>query len=73
MGIKVKVATEKENKTIPFPKLMKSINNTIVLFSSEGIGVVIKSSTAYSVGDHNTCWDMILFEDYNEPITLQNE
>ena len=78
--IKVTLGAEAPKTEKPFPKLMiasKDVNankGLIVLFQSEGCGVVVcetKFSTK-KIGYYSEYFAMEKFTDYNEPITIQN-
>ena len=73
--IKVTVdESAKESK--PFPKLMKDkASMMIVLFVRENKGFVVRKAEgeSFDIGHVSGDWDMSYFEDYNEPVTLQNE
>ena len=70
----VKVKEIKEClKTIPFPKLMKSDNGRIVLFSSPKVGTLVSSSHYETVGYYSNNWDEECFKDYGGTIELTNE
>ena len=58
----------------PYPKLMKSrVSGVIVLFESEGRGMVVYShETASPVGHFSSEWGDT-FEDFEGAITLENE
>ena len=68
----IRVTTNKVTKKKPFPKLM-STGSLIVLFVAENQGTVIKESGIYEIGHHSTSWDSLIFTDYNELVTMQNE
>lgn len=73
--IKVTLGGEpNKNKAKEFPKLMISDGGTVVRFSKEGGGVAIMVD--YKPVDNwyeSYDWNMKVFTDYNEPITIQNE
>ncbi len=77
MAIKVKLgATENTQKEKPFPKLMISeAQGRIVFFIEPKVGVQINTVFSdYEPNPHfSEDWDMRIFTDYNEPITLINE
>jgi hypothetical protein len=59
---------------VPFPKLMISKNDAIVLFEKPCCGVLVKSGWYLGVvGYYSDNWDMNMFKDYYKAITLQNE
>jgi len=74
MAIKVKLgATENTQEIKPFPKLMKSTKTSlIVLMIKKGTGLTLTETTFYYCGDFIESFDMNVFIDYNEPITIQN-
>jgi hypothetical protein len=75
MAIKVTLgATENTQKEKPFPKLMKStISSAIVYFTEIECGlVVVEGEEGGSFNSAPYGWDMAIFTDYNEPITIQN-
>jgi hypothetical protein len=67
---KVEVVKEKE-----FPKLMISPKRMIVLFSQNKKGMIVDTGTDpnHRILTYLDYWNMEAFEDYNEPITIQNE
>ena len=67
----VKVTTPQDEK--PFPKIMKGEFGSIVLFTEPKKGMLIFPNDSFPVGYYNEKWDMDVFTDYNEPITLQND
>ncbi len=76
MSIKVTIGESKTQEGKSFPKLMKlKSNESIVFFIRYGVGVPILDS-GKSKWDLEALiadkWDMRYFEDFNEPITLQN-
>lgn len=81
MAIKVSVGEPKTQNENSFPKLMMANSNgnndegIIVLFVSLGEGFVIKTvpKSYKKIGYYSTNFIMTCFDDYNEPITLQNE
>lgn len=52
-----------------FPKIMKNSVGTIVLFDIPGKGIYLNSAL---IGKYFSNIMMEGFEDYNEPVTLQN-
>lgn len=57
-----------------YPKLMRAkTSKLVVLFCANMCGMVIVPNHNYTVGHYADNWGMCSFEDYNEPITLQNE
>lgn len=75
MSVKVTTPQKAEQSVKPFPKLMIMESNGLkVLFFNPSEGTVIYNGiTAYIIGYYSNNWDMDLFTDYNEPITLQND
>jgi hypothetical protein len=64
--INTKVQTKLDEK--PFPKLMISKNDLeIVLFTKP------ESGFSFTRKIYIVFYDMTCFEDYNEPLTIQNE
>lgn len=74
MSINVTLGEVKTQEVKPFPKLMKSADGLIVLFTKAITGTVIYAPTSNTepLGHHSTTWNPDAFTDYNEPITLQN-
>jgi hypothetical protein len=74
MAVKV-IAKPQNSATKTFPKLMICDDNEVVLFRQPMQGVIVysKSSKNGTVGHFSSSWDMQLFTDYNEPITIQND
>ena len=71
--ITVKKTTEEKNEPKPFPKLMKSdYDDMIVLFTEPSIGTIIWASKTYEIGRTSRDFQIKAFTDYNEPITIQN-
>ena len=63
----------KKKKANAFPKLMKSLTGTTILFDEYGEGVVVhkgKLVGEYAVGHYSTDWDMSVFKETDETITL---
>lgn len=76
MAIMVTEGTTPEKvKEKSFPKLMKRINpdDLIVLFTSLRVGVVIREGAGFNVGKYRDDWLMGNFEEYNDPLILQNK
>ena len=74
MSIKVTIGEYKTQNQKPFPKLMQSSEGVIiVLMTEESSGVVINENRFYEIGYKSSAWNMDVFYDYNEPITLQND
>ena len=67
----VKVTTPQDEK--PFPKIMKGELGSIVLFREPKKGMLIIPNNGFPVGYYQEQWNMDLFTDYNESITLQND
>ena len=74
--INVTIGESKTQSKKPFPKLMATKDNLlIVLFSEQKCGTVIvdnRCNIYYEAGLYSTVWDMESFTDFKEPITLQN-
>ena len=71
--IKATIGVPKPTNEKPYPKLMKSIfDQMIVLMVADGKGTVIIPIGTYQVGHFSNNWSMDSFKDYNETITLQN-
>lgn len=75
MAINVTLGKAKTQKEKPFPKLMKHKNDgTILYFYRKGVGIPINNED-YCFSDTEgwaSAWIMDAFEDYNQPITIQN-
>ena len=76
--MKSKVKNKKvEQAEKPFPKLMISeiLTTTIVLFSKQGLGVVVNQSpsTSIKLGDFSEVWSMDAFKDFDGKVTLSND
>jgi hypothetical protein len=67
----VKVTTPQDEK--PFPKIMKGELGSIVLFREPKKGTLIIPKDGFPVGYYQEQWNMDVFTDYNQPITLQND
>jgi hypothetical protein len=72
MAVKV-IVHERPIQIKHFPKLMIGKSSVIVLFFKENTGVIIKDVLYETVGYYSDQFKMPDFEDYNEPITLQND
>lgn len=74
--IEVRITPVSVKKTKEYPKLMIGSDGLIVLFYQETKGTVIKSSSkdviGFTIGHYSDTWNMDWFDDYNEPITIQN-
>ena len=46
-------------------------NGEIVLFSEEKVGVIVKGTVNYE-GYYSKCWDMKVFKDFYDSITMSN-
>jgi hypothetical protein len=70
------LASASANQSAKFPKLMMSIcgSKEIVFMVKEKTGVVIFSepSSEYRIGYCGASWNMNVFKDYDEQITLKN-
>lgn len=81
MSIKVTIGESETQKGRGFPKLMIANANggsdegMIVLFCSESNGIVLSRplECGKEVGYVSSSFYMQCFDDYNEPITLQND
>lgn len=63
--------TEEQEKS--FPKLMMSrFSQAIVFFESDKKGQVIRGDSDSMPGEIYSGWSAADFEDYNEPVTIQN-
>lgn len=71
--VQTTINTNQQSKSLPYPKLMVSEKGTIVLFESSATGVVLKGNDFYKLGFYSQSFDMNVFSDFNEAITLQNE
>ena len=71
--VQTTINTNQKSRSLPYPKLMISEKGTIVLFQSSAIGVVLKGNEFYKLGFYSESFDMNIFSDFNEAITLQNE
>ena len=67
------VVNEIEKKETDFPKLMKTDEDTIVLFHSPEKGIVISSPGVWNVGSYNGSWNMEAFSDLKGSVTLSND
>lgn len=81
--------TEKNilDTTKPFPKLMKNKSMGFIILATKKeippgnypenslcyVGTVINKTPFWNIGYHSDGWDGEGFEDYNGPITLENE
>ena len=59
-------------------KLMKSTESSrIILFESECEGTLLSNpkgrESVVDIGEYYDNWDMGCFEEYNEPVTIQND
>lgn len=73
--IKVTIEETKHQCEKPFPKLMKSNCGSIVLFKEDRTGVLIAAPEYQNIKQwqYSSQWNMEIFTDYNEPITIQND
>lgn len=72
MAIKVSVGEPKTQEK-KFPKLMKHKDGDIFYMVSYGIGLPLIGVWDWDTKHLATNWNMDLFTDYNEEITLKNE
>ncbi len=77
MAVKVTLGEAKTQTEKPFPKLMKSSETgNIVLFHTLEKGTIISlgeyAGNPYHIGEYSSSLNMMIFTDYNEPITIQN-
>ena len=74
MSIKVTIGESKTQSDKPFPKLMQSKETgIIVLMTRHASGTVVNKNEHWHIGYASSGWNMDVFCDYNEPITLQND
>ena len=72
--IKTAILTNQNSRSLPYPKLMISEKETIVLFQDCSIGIVLfEGFSTYEIGFYSNTWDITAFTDFNASITLQNE
>lgn len=74
--IKATVGEQKTQKVKDFPKLMKlsSTKKVIFLFeTSSNCTCLYSEHPDWGVGEHCADLNIDIFEDFNEPITLQNQ
>lgn len=75
----MKVTVKDKISVKPFPKLMIDTYNTeedgtIVLFTNEGFGTVIRAVPyKNALGHYRDNWPMSHFQDFDGEITLSNE
>lgn len=79
MAIKVEIPYIKKEVEKPFPKLMictadSTDKGMIVLFKEKNQGTILKvpDGSSSKVGEYAYISFMRDYEDYNEPITIQN-
>jgi len=66
------VNTINPNRT-EFPKLMISASNTVVLFTNETSGVVVRPGlVAYGIGHSSESWSTHTFTNFNGKVELSN-
>lgn len=75
--IKVTVGEQKTQSEKPFPKLMKlKSNGKLYYFYRKTLGLPLEEPERAPdkdlYGKWASGWEMDSFEDYNEPITIQN-
>ena len=70
MKVEVKESGKKAER--PFPKLMITQKGTLVLFTSAGVGTVLKG-VDHTIGYHSSDFDSECFEDFEGEITLSND
>ena len=82
MAIKVSVGERKTQEVKQFPKLMKSKNSDTIILATcynyvtnsiEGVCLFSDDDDDCKIGEYSQMWTFDVFEDYNKPITLQNE
>lgn len=72
--MKITVNMESSTKVKPFPKLMISKKNTIVLFEDNGLGTCVATGGSLNpLGVFANDWDMTMFEDFNGSVCLEND
>ena len=67
INVKVNAKAERQND---FPKLMKSDNGLIVLFSNHGVGMVVSPNEVHGCGKWTDDWCMGVFAEFEGSITL---
>ena len=73
MAIKTTVNPH-DKKVKPFPKLMKHDDGSLIVLSISDIsGIVIIGNSKYTPGHYSDSWNPSIFNDFNDPITLQNK
>ena len=70
MKVEVKESSKKAER--PFPKLMITQKDTLVLFTTSGVGTVLKG-VDLTTGDHFSDLDSECFKDFEGSITLSND
>ena len=74
--MKITVNPEHTTKETPYPKLMISrVSKMIILMVRPYEGTVLRSDNTHNqwmVGQHNSNWSILNFEDYKGSITLEN-
>ena len=75
MAVNVTIGESKPQNSKPYPKLMRSyINGLIVFFIDKGCGFVLNSpDNSREVGYYSETYFMENFTDFNEPLTIQNQ
>lgn len=73
MPVKVTIGSQEQPKEPKaFPKVMKSkVNDILVFFEKEGKGQVLIGDFVTNPGVIEDNWNMDVFEDFTEPITIQ--
>ena len=75
--VTVRTHTKKEcEEVVEFPKLMISTFGDIVYFRVSKCGTWLKrndGTPGYREGEYSDTWNMGVFKDYNDCITLQNK
>lgn len=56
----------------PFPKLMISDYELVVLFELPGSGTALTDNGHWHVGEHSDSWEMSDFSDFSGTVTLRN-
>jgi hypothetical protein len=74
--MKSKLENHKVGQAVkPFPKLMITLESTVVSFQSPGVGILVAKSTYNNteIGGRYADWDMTQFEDFDGKVTLSND
>jgi hypothetical protein len=75
MSVRSQVDRNPSSRSLPFPKLMISrTNDLVVLMTAPGHGTVVGvGSSTWFEGDHKTSWMTEDFDDFQGTVTLSNE